>query len=413
MIRTLLITSATAVALLGPAAAQTGTRTSGPTGDRVAPSPAAPAAETPAPAARPGFTFLTVMNAEQHLFTNLVGAPLFLAATPDEVAADIQDVIVGADGTALALVVRTQGAIEGKSRLLAIPFDRLSIAPGDTAAMAITITASADELAAAPLFDASAQAPDPAPADTLEAPDYPSTLGPDRYLASTLVGDAVYDGPAGNAATIGNVADLVIGASGTVDAFTVGVGGFLGIGEKTVGVPFDAIALGNDADGETHPALAVSRTQLEEAPTFVERPLSTLAPAGSAASDLAGTGAQPAQDAPVTASSLAPGPELTADALIGTQVFGPDREPIGTISDIALGTSGLVDAIVIDVGGFLGIGSKPVAMSMDNLSFTAEPSGAVIVTTRFTKAQLEEAPAFDSAPGARSPGADRSAPLAE
>lgn len=48
----------------------------------------------------------------------------------------------------------------------------------------------------------------------------------------------VYD-PSG--AKIGDIEDILVGKDGTVSAFVLGVGGFLGLGEKNVLVAFDAI----------------------------------------------------------------------------------------------------------------------------------------------------------------------------
>jgi sporulation protein YlmC with PRC-barrel domain len=40
---------------------------------------------------------------------------------------------------------------------------------------------------------------------------------------------------------IGEISDVLLNKQGKVDAFMVGVGGFLGVGEKDVAVPFDAV----------------------------------------------------------------------------------------------------------------------------------------------------------------------------
>jgi len=42
-------------------------------------------------------------------------------------------------------------------------------------------------------------------------------------------------------AKIGSISDVLVNKDGKVEAFIVGVGGFLGMGEKDVAVPFDAI----------------------------------------------------------------------------------------------------------------------------------------------------------------------------
>ena len=56
-----------------------------------------------------------------------------------------------------------------------------------------------------------------------------------------------------------------------------------------------------------------------------------------------------------------------------------------------------IDAVIIDVGGFLGMGEKPVAVGMDDLAFMADKDGNQYLYTTFTKEQLDAAPAYDAA----------------
>lgn len=57
---------------------------------------------------------------------------------------------------------------------------------------------------------------------------------PNQWLGSTLIGMTVVD-PDDN--TIGEVDDLLVEKSGKIEALVVGVGGFLGIGEKDIALP--------------------------------------------------------------------------------------------------------------------------------------------------------------------------------
>jgi len=90
------------------------------------------------------------------------------------------------------------------------------------------------------------------------------------------------------------------------------------------------------------------------------------------------------------------GPELTADKLKGTTVYGPNDESIGEVGDIALSQDGQVDAIIVDVGGFLGIGKKQVAVAMDNLQFMKDSGGSMYLYTQFSEDQLKNAPEYNS-----------------
>ena len=74
----------------------------------------------------------------------------------------------------------------------------------------------------------------------------------DNWIASKLIGKSVR-----NKAneTIGNVNDIVIGKDGKVVALVLGVGGFLGLGERSVAVPMDKLQIAasgtTTSDGST------------------------------------------------------------------------------------------------------------------------------------------------------------------
>ena len=90
-----------------------------------------------------------------------------------------------------------------------------------------------------------------------------------------------------------------------------------------------------------------------------------------------------------------PSGKLKAEELIGTTVYGAKDENIGEIGDIVLSQDGRVDAIVIDVGGFLGMGEKPVAVGFDKLAFMTDNDGNKYLYTTLTKEQLEAQPGYE------------------
>jgi len=83
--------------------------------------------------------------------------------------------------------------------------------------------------------------------------------------------------------------------------------------------------------------------------------------------------------------------ELTADALEGATIYGADDHKVGHVSHVH-GT-GISSRIVIDVGGFLGLGAKPVAVPANELEFMRDEDGDVYAVTSWTKDQLEQMPA--------------------
>jgi sporulation protein YlmC with PRC-barrel domain len=116
--------------------------------------------------------------------------------------------------------------------------------------------------------DAGAEAVSPATPDqsTATADKFITQQDADDVLASTLIGTSVQNG-AGE--SLGSINDVALSTDGQVDVIVIGVGGFLGIGEKNVGVAFDAIEKSTDADGNAILVLDASAEELEAAPAFV------------------------------------------------------------------------------------------------------------------------------------------------
>lgn len=76
--------------------------------------------------------------------------------------------------------------------------------------------------------------------------------------------------------------------------------------------------------------------------------------------------------------------ELTAAVLEGATIYGPDDENIGTVSEV-LPTG----SVAVDVGGFLGIGAKSVAVPASQLEFMRDEDGEVDAVTTGTEEQLK------------------------
>ena len=77
-----------------------------------------------------------------------------------------------------------------------------------------------------------------------------------------------------------------------------------------------------------------------------------------------------AQDGPATISPFVHVPQQgswSASSLRGRDVYGLEGENIGSIGDVLINQNGSVTAVIIDVGGFLGIGEKDVAVQMGAL----------------------------------------------
>jgi sporulation protein YlmC with PRC-barrel domain len=275
------------------------------------------------------------------------------------------------------------------------------------------------------------------PGTPMESVDGFFSPSEDQILASELLGQGVFNGVDENAERVGDVNDVVMGPGGRAEAVVIGVGGFLGLGEKNVAVDFSQLTWTVNANGDQVLITSITREQLEAAPGF----------------DVASVGPQddtPMATDPMTSDPMEPAPaedqmaedqmmeepmaggnnggeidsmadqdmaeqndgammesdmgadwqpvmlsEISARDLLGAPVYGGNDEDLGEISDIILDGEGNANAFVVDVGGFLGIGEKPIAVSFEELEIMQDGNGNLSVHTPFTQQELEGQEAYD------------------
>jgi hypothetical protein len=81
-----------------------------------------------------------------------------------------------------------------------------------------------------------------------------------------LVGQTVY---APDKAKVGSISDLILSKDGkSVEGFLIGVGGFLGIGEKTVALKMDRLKMTPGANGAMEFSMDMTKDELKNTPTF-------------------------------------------------------------------------------------------------------------------------------------------------
>ena len=84
---------------------------------------------------------------------------------------------------------------------------------------------------------------------------------------------------------------------------------------------------------------------------------------------------------------------LTASSVIGDKVYNNSEEKLGTIKDIMLDLSGgKIEYVVVEMGGFLGIGEKFFAIPYPLLK--VDPANERFILNQ-NKETLEKAPGFD------------------
>jgi sporulation protein YlmC with PRC-barrel domain len=115
--------------------------------------------------------------------------------------------------------------------------------------------------------------------------------------------------------------------------------------------------------------------------------------------------AQPAdRNAPAATTATNPSSKLMlkgnwrASKLMGLDVYNENNEKLGDVNEIILDKSGKVSAVVIGVGGFLGMGEHDIAVSMDKLKFVEEPARTATTTSTTTTTSKDSTTGTATAP---------------
>lgn len=103
--------------------------------------------------------------------------------------------------------------------------------------------------------------------------EFVTTQPANQSLARVFLG-AIVTNPEGQ--TVGDVNDLMFDKAGNITSVVIGVGGFLGMGEKIIAVPFSALTMGAAADGVRTISLKASKDALKLAPTFTATEKTTM-----------------------------------------------------------------------------------------------------------------------------------------
>ncbi|HZT88850.1 MAG TPA: PRC-barrel domain-containing protein [Stellaceae bacterium] len=98
--------------------------------------------------------------------------------------------------------------------------------------------------------------------------------------------------------------------------------------------------------------------------------------------------APPRAEANTPANAIQPD-QFRASKMLGSTVYDAQNQNIGSVKDIVLDRDGRVAAVVLDVGSFLGMGGKYVAVRLSEIK-----TGNNRLTLDMTKQQLQQAQAY-------------------
>ena len=88
--------------------------------------------------------------------------------------------------------------------------------------------------------------------------------------------------------------------------------------------------------------------------------------------------------------------ELIADDLTGARAYDSNDQRIGEVSELLMSEDGKIESAIVDVGGFLGIGEKPVQLEMSKLDIMRSEDGSEIrVYIPMSEEELDSLPEYE------------------
>ena len=192
---------------------------------------------------------------------------------------------------------------------------------------------------------------------------------------------------------IGEINNIVMTRDGEISSVVVGYGGLMGIGEKDVAVDMDAIRFVKNGEGPSDYFVVFqsNEAELEAAPEWEEaervyaaeqRRAAMQERRGEMMDDTKGTmgstyaaGMNASSDMESDSFEMVKVDAVKASNLIGASVFGSDDAEVGEISDVIISKTDAKKDAIIDVGGLLGIGEKPVSIPVDELRIMRAENG--------------------------------------
>ena len=218
-----------------------------------------------------------------------------------------------------------------------------------------------------------------------------------------------------NMEQIGQINEIVLSDNGEVRALVIGVGGFLGMGEHDVAVTLDQVSFATDAEdsSEMYIMLHTSTDMLQDAPSY-DRTTTRGGQAGDTQARAQDQNGQMAATRDTQANAegrtgfAAPDMQrdgynrveirdVSTEMLMGQTVYDVADNDVGTVDDMILDEDGSITSIIIDFGGFLGIGSSQAAIGFDELTIMSDEGYSdVRIYVDATRDQIQELPRYSA-----------------
>lgn len=217
------------------------------------------------------------------------------------------------------------------------------------------------------------------------------------HKASEVIGSKVKNGAGED---LGKVEDFVIDPNdGTIEYAVLSSGGFLGIGDKLISVPFSLLRAPEVREGSdlAHFTLDADKAKLENAPRFPKDQWPNVdEPSWRAEIDTYyGTRGR------VSAETLDAQTRfrlVRASDVLGEDVHNPNDDDLGDVKEIVVDPQrSRVTYFVLSSGGFLGLGDKLFAIPWEELDVMRKDKADLRLVLDVDKARLEKSPEYKDA----------------
>ena len=206
--------------------------------------------------------------------------------------------------------------------------------------------------------------------------------------AGKLIGQNVVDA---NGDTVGEIDSVMVDGNGKVQGVVIDVSSWLQ-SEKLISVPWTDLQISNDnkivGTNLTKESATAAATYAYTDPANKGKVFTDDSATGAATGTETGT----AMGTPIKNSDGS----INASQLMGLKVENPDGNNVGEIGEVVLDDGGQVQGVVVDVGGFLGVGERPVLLDWKDVTL-AGSGNEVKANVNATVESLKAMPAYERA----------------
>jgi hypothetical protein len=144
--------------------------------------------------------------------------------------------------------------------------------------------------------------------------------------------------------------------------------------------------------GDTHPATTTTTAPTSPTPSTAAPPQSPAS--GSRSKDEASMPPPALADAGKGGLSAAALDPHDVEVILGKSVRSSAGEDMGRLVDVVVDRDGRPRAAIIDFGGFLGVGSRKIAVDWGVLTFAHDKDKGDVITVQLTRDEVKGAPEF-------------------